>query len=180
MTNLQSYSKRHLLTVPKTLMLAAITIFANLAISMISAFIPKPPVVEGFIKDVTGIDTSNAASVWDSIKGAFSSYTKWQTWAKLLIPPLPYPGSQGSVAIGSPNVTANGGPLGFVAPLMAVSCTDMPFGLVPNAAVLGFSNVMVGVSLADMARGIAVHGAELHVTCVHAGVGDFSSGRNHP
>ena len=181
MTNLQSYWKRHLLTVPKTLMLAALTIFANLAISMISALIPKPPAVEGFIKDVTGIDTSNAASVWDSIKGAFSSYTKWQTWAKLLIPPLPYPGSQGSVAIGSPNVTANGGPLGFVAPLMAVSCTDMPFALVPNAAVLGFSNVMVGVSLADMARGIAVHSAQAAVShAVSTGVGKLSSGRNHP
>jgi hypothetical protein len=158
MTNLQSYWKRHLLNVPKALMLAMLTIFANIAISMIAALIPKPPAVENFIKDVTGIDTSNSASMWESIKGAFSSYTQWQTWVKLLIPPLPYPGSQGSVAIGSPTVTANGAPIAFVAPLMAASCSDLPF--VPNAAVLGFSNVLVGVSLADMARAIAVNAAQ--------------------
>ena len=35
-------------------------------------------------------------------------------------------------AIGSPNVTVNGGPLAFVAPLMAASCTDLI--IVPNAA----------------------------------------------
>lgn len=179
MTNLMSYWKRHLLNVPKTLMLALFTVFANIAISMIAALIPKPPAVESFIKDVTGIDTTNSASVWESIKGAFASYSQWQTWVKLLIPPLPYPGSQGSVAIGSPTVTVNGGPLGFVAPLMAASCSDLP--IVPNAAVLGFSNVMVGVSLADMARAIAVNAAQGAVShAVSTGVGKLSSGQNHP
>ncbi len=178
MPNLHSYWKRHLLNVPKTLGLAMLTVFANLAIAMISSLIPKPPAVEAFIKDVTGIDTSSSAGVWNSIKGSFTSYTKWQTWAKLLIPPLPYPGSQGSVAIGSPNVTVNGGPLGFVAPLMAASCTDLPF--VPNGAVLGFSNVMVGVSLAAMARALAVNAAKAGVSKgVSKGVGHMIAAQNH-
>jgi hypothetical protein len=179
MTNLMSYFKRQFVNVPKALALAALTLLANLAISAIASFIPKPPAVENFIKDVTGVDTSSSAGVWNSIKGAFSSYTKWQTWAKLLIPPIPYPGSQGSVAIGSPNVTANGGPLGFIAPLMAASCSDLPF--VPNAAVLGFSNVLVGVSLSDMVRALAVNAAQAAVShAVSTGVGKLSSGQNHP
>jgi hypothetical protein len=74
------------------------------------------------------------------------------------MPPVPYPGGQGSSAIGSPNVTVNGGPLSFVAPLMGTSCSDLP--IVPNAVTLGFSNVMVGVSLADMARALAVNAAQ--------------------
>jgi hypothetical protein len=164
--NLLAYWKRHIICVPKALGLALLTLFANLAISAISALIPKPPAVESFIKDVTGIDTSSKAGVWNSIKGTFSSYTKWQTWVKLLLPPLPFPGDQGSSAIGSPNVTVNGGNLGFVAPLMATSCSELQF--VPNAAVLGFSNVMVGVSIAAMVRGIAVHAAQ---GAVSAGVG---------
>ena len=69
----------------------------------------------------------------------FASYSQWQTWVKLLMPPLPYPGAQGSVAVGSPNVTVNGGALAFVGPLLATSCSDIP--MVPNAATLGFSNV---------------------------------------
>jgi hypothetical protein len=74
------------------------------------------------------------------------------------MPPLPYPGSQGSSAVGSPNVTVNGGPLGFVAPLVATSCSDIP--VVPNAITIGFSNVLVGVTFADLARGIAVSTAQ--------------------
>jgi hypothetical protein len=77
---------------------------------------------------------------------------------KLLMPPIPYCGAQGSTAVGSPNVTVNGGPLGFVAPLMATSCTEIP--IVPNAMVLGHSNVMVGVSVAAMVRGVAVNAAQ--------------------
>ena len=113
---------------------------------------------------MTGIDTSSAQGAWNSIKGSFSSLTKWQTWVKLLLPPMPYPIGNGSAAIGSPTVTVNGGPLGFVAPLMAISCTEMPWALVPNAATLGFSNVLVGVSLSDMVRGIAVHTAQAGVS----------------
>jgi hypothetical protein len=91
----------------------------------------------------------------------------------LLLPPLPYPGDQGSVAIGSPNVTVNGGALAFVAPLMATSCTEMPFSLVPNAATLGFSNVLVGVSLASMVKGILAHAAR---GAISAGVQKAASG----
>ena len=41
--NLLAYWKRHILCIPKTLGLALLTLFANIAISMISALIPKPP-----------------------------------------------------------------------------------------------------------------------------------------
>src|SRR5262249_58865297 len=102
------------------------------------------------------------AATWESVKGSFSSLTKWPTWVKLLLPPLPYPGDQGSSAVGSPNVTVNGGPLGFVAPLVATSCSDIP--IVPNAMTLGFSNVMVGVSFSDLLRGIAVSTAQAGVS----------------
>jgi uncharacterized Zn-binding protein involved in type VI secretion len=156
--NCPSYWKRYLTNIPMALGLMALTIFANIAIAMIGALIPKPPAAEGFLKDVTGIDTSSKASTLESIKGSFAAFTKWQTWVKLLLPPLPYPGSQGSTAVGSPNVTVNGGPLAFVAPLMATSCSDIP--IVPNAMTLGFSNVLVGVSISAMVRGLAVNAAQ--------------------
>ncbi|MCA9157305.1 MAG: hypothetical protein KDA72_03205 [Planctomycetales bacterium] len=164
------YWRRHLLNVPKQLMLVALTLLANLAIAGISSLFVKPDsAAGGFLKDVTGIDTTNSQSTWESIKGSFAAYTQWMTWVKLLLPPLPYPGSQGSVAIGSPNVTVNGGPLAFVAPLMSTSCSDLP--IVPNAAALGFSNVLVGVSVAAMVRGIAVNAAQGAVSAgVSAGV----------
>jgi hypothetical protein len=156
--NMPSYWKRYLTNIPMALCLMGLTILANIAIAGISALIPKPPAAENFLKDVTGIDTSSTASTWESVKGSFSSFTKWQTWVKLLLPPIPYPGSQGSTAVGSPNVTVNGGPLAFVAPLMATSCSDIP--IVPNAMSIGFSNVLVGVSIADMVRGLAVNAAQ--------------------
>ena len=153
------YWRRHLLNVPKALMLVALTLLANLAISGISSLFVKPDSATGkFVKDVTGVDTSSWGGVWGTIKGSFAAYTQWSTWIKLLMPPIPYPGSQGSSAIGSPNVTANGGALGFVAPLMAASCSDLP--IVPNAMPIGFSNVLVGVSIADMVRAIAVNAAQ--------------------
>ncbi len=152
------YWKRYLTNIPMALVLMTLTILANIAIAGIAALLPKPKFAESFIKDVTGIDTSSKQATWESIKGSFASFTKWQTWVKLLMPPIPFCGAQGSSAIGSPNVTVNGGPLGFVAPLMATSCSDIP--IVPNAMVLGFTNVMVGVTLADMLRGIAVHAAQ--------------------
>jgi hypothetical protein len=174
--NCPSYWKRYLTNIPMALGLMALTILANIAIALIAAMIPKPPAAEAFLKDVTGIDTSSKASTWESIKGAFSSFTKWQTWVKLLIPPLPYPGAQGSAAIGSPNVTVNGGPLAFVAPLMATSCSDIP--IVPNAMTLGFSNVMVGVSIGDMVRGIAVNAAQGAVALgVQKGAGKLMGGK---
>lgn len=152
------YWKRYLLNIPKALVLMTLTIMANIAIAMLASIFPKPDSAEKFLKDVTGIDTTNLQTTWSSIKTSFSSLTKWQTWVKLLMPPIPYCGAQGSAAIGSPNVTVNGGPMAFVAPLMGTSCSDIP--IVPNAMVLGFTNVMVGVTLEAMVRGIAVRSAQ--------------------
>jgi hypothetical protein len=152
------YWKRYLTDIPMVLMLVLLTTLANIAIAGIAALIPKPKSAEDFLRDVTGIDTSSKTALWESIKDSFAYFTQWQTWVKLLMAPIPYPGAQGSVAIGSPNVTVNGGPLAFVAPLMALTCSDIP--IVPNAMTLGFTNVMVGVSFAAMLRGIAVTAAQ--------------------
>jgi uncharacterized Zn-binding protein involved in type VI secretion len=169
-----SYWKRYLTNIPMALVLMALTTLANIAIAGIAALIPKPNAAEDFLKDVTGIDTSSKASTWESVKGAFSSFTQWQTWVKLLMPPIPYCGSQGSTAVGSPNVTVNGGPLAFVAPLVATSCSDIP--IVPNAMTLGFSNVLVGVSFAAIARGLAVNAAQGAVSAgVSAGAQKLTS-----
>lgn len=159
------YWKRYLTNVAMGAVLMALTTLANIAIAGISSLVPKPPEAEAFLKDVTGIDTSSRAATWESVKGAFANLTQWMTWAKLLMPPLPYCGAQGSVAVGSPNVTVNGGPLGFVAPLMATSCSDIP--VVPNAMTLGFSNVLVGVTFQAMIRALAVSVAQ---NAVQAGV----------
>ena len=106
-----AYWRRYLLNVPKQLMLVALTLLANLAISRISSIFVSPDSASGkFVKDVTGVDTSSWSGVWGTVKGSFAAYTKWSTWIKLLMPPIPYPGAQGSAAIGSPNVTVNGGP----------------------------------------------------------------------
>jgi hypothetical protein len=174
-TNLLSYWRHHLTQVPKALGLMLLTTFANIAIAGIASLIPKPPSCAAFLKDVTGIDTTSRATAWETIKGSFSSFTKWQTWVHLLLPPLPYPGGQGSTSVGSPNVTANGGNLAFTAPLVAASCSEIP--VVPNAAILGFSTVMVGVSMAALVRGIAVHAAQSAVSAgVAAGVKKLTSG----
>jgi hypothetical protein len=164
------YWKRYLLNIPMSLLLVALTLMANLAIAGISAlFVPADSAAGRFIKDVTGVDTASWPGAWGSIKANLSAYTQWSTWIKLLMPPVPYPGGQGSVAIGSPNVQVNGGPLAFVAPLMATSCSELP--IVPNAATIGFSNVMVGVSIADMVRALAVNAAQGAVSAgVSAGV----------
>jgi hypothetical protein len=53
-------------------------------------------------------------------------------------------GSNGSTAVGSPNVTVNGGPLAYCFPSRGESSSDIP--MVPNGAPIGFSNVMVGNS----------------------------------
>lgn len=156
------YWKRYLTNIAMGLVLMGLTTLANIAISLIASMIPKPKSAESFIQDVTGINTSDAASTWQSIQASFSAFTKWQTWVKLLMPPLPYPGAQGSTAVGSPNVTVNGGPLAFVAPLVATSCSDIP--VVPNAMTLGFSNVMVGVTFAQLLRGIAVSAAQAGIS----------------
>jgi hypothetical protein len=158
-TNLLSYWRHHLVQVPKLLVLMLLTTLANIAIAGIAALIPKSASgTKDFMKDVTGIDTSSRASAWQSIEGSFSAFTKWPTWVHLLIPPIPFPGGQGSTSVGSPNVTVNGGPLAFTAPLVAASCSEIP--VVPNACTSGFSNVMVGVSVSALIRGIAVHAAQ--------------------
>ena len=172
------YWTRYITNVPKAVCLMALTMMANVAIAMIASFLPKNKSSEAFIKDVTGIDTSSHAKTWESVKGSFSSFTKWQTWVKLLMPPIPFCGAQGSVAIGSPNVTVNGGPLAFVAPLMATSCSDLPF--VPNAVTLGFTNVMVGVTFEAMLRALAVHAAQGAVSAaVSAGFNKATAGQSH-
>ncbi|MEJ2620956.1 MAG: hypothetical protein P8163_12005 [Candidatus Thiodiazotropha sp.] len=154
-----AYWKRYLLNIPMSLMLVALTLFANIAIAGLSSvFVPADSATGRFIKDTTGIDTTNWSTTKESIKANLAAYTQWSTWIKLLMPPVPYPGGQGSTAIGSPNVQVNGGPLSFVAPLMATSCSELP--IVPNAATIGFSNVMVGVSIADIVRGLAVNAAQ--------------------
>lgn len=166
-----AYWTRYLTNIPKQLLLIGLTMFANLAIAGISSLVTTPSSAGGaFMKDVTGIDFSSRQAVWGSIKGQFSAYTKWSTWIKLLMPPVPFPAGQGSVAIGSPKVTVNGGPLCFVAPLMSTSCSDLP--IVPNAATIGFSNVLVGVSMADIARGMAVNMSQ---AAVSAGVSAAAS-----
>jgi len=171
-----SYWTRYLTNIAMGVVLMALTTLANIAIAGIAAMIPKPKSVENFIKDVTGIDTTSSATTWETVKGSFAAFTQWQTWVKLLMPPIPFPGAQGSTAVGSPNVTVNGGPLAFAAPLVATSCSDIP--VVPNAMTLGFSNVMVGVSMADLVRGIAVSAAQGAVSAgVGAGVSRFQSRR---
>lgn len=156
------YWQRYLTNVAMGLVLMGLTIIANMVIAGIAALIPKPKSAESFIRDVTGIDTTSTATTWASIQASFAAFTQWQTWAKLLMPPIPYPGAQGSTAVGSPNVTVNGGPLAFVAPLVATSCSDIP--VVPNAMTLGFSNVMVGVTFAQLLRGIAVSTAQAGIS----------------
>ena len=152
------YWKRYLTNIPMALCLAGLSIFANMAIAAISALIPKPKFAEDFVKDVTGIDTTSSQTFLNTVKASFMSYTKWQTWVKLLMPPIPFPGGNGSTALGSPNVTVNGGNLAFIMPLSATSCSDIP--IVPNANTLGFSNVMVGVSMGAILRGLAVNAAK--------------------
>jgi len=160
-----TYWQRYRTNVMMAITLMLLTLFANIAISLIASLIPKPKSAENFIKDVTGIDTSDALATCNSIMAGFSAFTKWPTWVKLLMPPIPYPGAQGSTAVGSPTVTVNGGPLAFaICPLVGTSCTNPPFQIVPNAMILGFSNVYVGVSVADIARGIAVHSARAAIS----------------
>lgn len=151
------------------IVLMMLTILANMTIALIGTFLPKQKSVDDFIKDVTGIDTRNSDKAWNGIVQQYSQFVKFWTWVKLLMPPIPYPGAQGSSAIGSPSVTVNGGPLSFAGPLLATSCSDLP--IVPNANTIGFSNVLVGVSFAALLRAIAVSTAQRAIqTGLTAGV----------
>jgi len=57
------YWKRYLTNIPMALTLMTLTILANIATAAIAAVIPKPNAAEGFLKDVTGIDTSSKSSM---------------------------------------------------------------------------------------------------------------------
>lgn len=153
-----SYWKRYLTNIAMGICLMALTTMANLAIAAITAFIPKPKFAEDFIKGVTGIDTTDRKTTLETVKSSFDSYTKWQTWVKLLMPPIPFPGSNGSPSVGSPGVTVNGAPLAFLGPLFANSCSDIP--VVPNAANVAFSNVMVGITWAGLVQAMATSVAQ--------------------
>ena len=153
-----TYWTRYLTHVAMGLTLAGLTIFANMAIAALASLLPLPKAAESFVKDVTGIDTSDSLAFCNTTMAAFASFTQWQTWVKLLMPPIPYPGAQGSTAIGSPNVTINGGAMAFICPLAATSCSDIP--IVPNAMTIGFTNVLVGISVGDLVRALAVSAAQ--------------------
>jgi hypothetical protein len=161
-----SYWGRYLTHVAMGLTLAGLTIFANMAIAALSALLPLPKAAEDFVKDVTGIDTTDSLTFCNTVMASFASFTQWQTWVKLLMPPMPFPGAQGSQAVGSPNVTINGGAMAFVCPLAAASCSDIP--VVPNACTIGFSNVMVGISMGALIRAMAVTAAQAGI---QAGLG---------
>ena len=165
-----SYWKRYLINLAMAGGLVVLTTMANLAIAAITAaIVPKEcDATNSFIRDVTGIDPREKKSTFEKIKAGFAAFSQWQTWVRLLLPPLPYPGSNGSVAVGSPSVYVNGAPLAFNAPLVAASCSELPVALAPNAMTVGFSNVFVGVGIADLVRGIAVSSAQ---NAVSEGVG---------
>jgi len=153
-----TYWTRYLTNVAMQLTLAGLTIFANITIALIAASMPSTKASEKFIEELTGIKTTSVISTLTSIQSTFAAYTKWQTWVKLLMPPLPWPGAQGSVAVGSPNVSANGGALAFGCGFVGASCSDIP--VVPNANVIDFGNVMVGVSISALIRAIAISVAQ--------------------
>jgi hypothetical protein len=176
-----AYWKRYLIQVAMVIVLTLLTTFANLAIAAVGAFFPIGKDGEEFLKEVTGIDTSKKGAVWESIKANAESYTNWPAWIKLLMPPLPYPVGQGSCSVGSPGVQVNGGAMGFVGPLVAASCTEFPFVIVPNAMTVGFSNVMVGITAAAFLRALAVGAAQRGVQgAVAYGVGKAMEGKSHP
>lgn len=171
-----TYWQRYRTNVMMGITLMLLTLYANIAISLLASLLPKTKSgdAEKFIRDVTGIDTTDAMTTCNSIMAGFKAFTQWQTWVKLLMPPIPYPGAQGSTAVGSPTVTVNGGPLAFaICPLVGTSCSDIP--IVPNAMVIGFSNVYVGMSPKDLAMGI---GAQIVRSAVSYGVGK-AAGRMH-
>jgi hypothetical protein len=180
MTN-TPFWKRYIYQIPMALALVLLTTFANLAIAgLVSAF-PIGKSGEGFLKEVTGIDTSSKAAVWGSIKSNVMSFTQWGTWIKLLVSAVPYPVGQGSCSIGSPGVQCNGGLMAFVAPLVAASCTDFPFVIAPNAMTVGGSNVMVGITAAAFLHQLAVGAGQRGVAgAVGYGLGKALEGQNHP
>jgi len=64
------------------MVLMLLTTLANLAIAGIASLIPKPDSADGFLHDVTGIDTSGRASAWEMVKDGFASFSQWSTWVE--------------------------------------------------------------------------------------------------
>jgi uncharacterized Zn-binding protein involved in type VI secretion len=164
------YWKRYLINIPMSFCLMMLKTVTHMALAGILSFMPRSQASDKFVRDVTGIDISDRRQIWKAIGNNLKQYTQWQTWVKLLIPPLPYIGSQGSTAVGSPNVMVNGAPLAFAAPLVGTSCSEKPLIIIPNACVLGFSNVFVGVSTEELVQGLAVNAAQ---SAIQAKVGDY-------
>jgi len=117
-------------------------------------------IVQGLVASLTKPTDAAAKETWSKICGLFAPFTSWQTWAQLLIPPLPLPGAEGNCAIGSPTVSINGGSMALGVPLGGASCSEIP--IVPNASVIAFSHVQVGMTFAQLVEAFfnnAVQGA---------------------
>ena len=116
-------------------------------------------------------------SLWSALQGQVTSFT-WMSLLRMLLPPVVLPIAEGDVNMASPTVTVNGGPMSFVGPLFAGSCSEIP--VIPNANILGFSNVMVGVTLQEILMQLAwnvVHGvANLAAFKLGAKFGSWVSG----
>jgi hypothetical protein len=167
-----AYWKRWLMNAIMAIVLVIGTTLANMAIGFFASFLPKGSSSEAFLKKVTGIQASEKMSAWNVLKSNVQAHMNFTAWIKLLMPPMPYPVGHGSVALGSPGVRVNEGLLGFVCPLAAISCTEFPFIIAPNAMPLGFSNVMVGVSGAAILEQLTVGAAQRGVSgLVGVGVG---------
>ncbi len=105
-------------------------------------------IVKGLAASLTDPKVSASKQVWDNVTSVFQPFTQWQTWAQMLIPPMPLPGAEGNVAIGSPTVSVSGGSMALGIPLGGASCSEIP--IVPNASVIAFSHVMVGMTFAEL------------------------------
>jgi hypothetical protein len=152
-----AFWKRWLLNIPMALVLILATTLANLIVAGIAAAIGKwHKGTEAFLVKVTGIDASSKKALLNSIQAQVDSYKNFSTWIKLLMAALPYPVAHVSQALGSTGVKVHGGLFGFTMPGSAISCTEIPFILAPNAMPLGSKNVLVGVSAAAILEQLAV------------------------
>ena len=122
-------------------------------------------IVKGLAASLTDPKVSASKQVWENITGVFQPFTQWQTWAQMLIPPMPLPCAEGNAAIGSPTVSVNGGSMALGVPLGGASCSEIP--IVPNATVLAFSNVQVGMTFAELASAFITNA--ITATAAYAG-----------
>ncbi len=128
-------------------------------------------VVKGIASSLTDPQVSSSKAVWDGITGAFQPFTMWQTWAQMLIPPIPLPGAEGNTAIGSPTVSVNGGSMALGVPLGGASCSEIP--IVPNATVIAFSHVQVGMTFAQLVEAFVTNA----ITAAAGYAGSKAAGR---